>query len=358
MDAEYTVTVRSDNTLSVEFICQDRKKQYQTSLGYPGKHGLQGYCDASFLCFEGGKVLFQPQEFYMDRSVRLNAVTVRVIKDRTVTVFSMGPCDWFSLYDLRKRCFAFAWGEWETERLSDGFWAYFPPALSGRKLEICRKIQDLIQYYEARFGALRQEQYEIYLLPAVHGQKVFAGAGQTSQGATLDPDCPRDWELLSHRLFHAFFDSNIQQLDMLLPPYLWIYEGLAVYHEIESVQELGIHGNWEKLRKRYQYGRRKYGSKLELDPWKERDYLQCGYQIEFLHYTQAPLILRRNHPGEILKQLRLNTPLKEMGEQLAICLENDWSGIEDLSGQEEDLHYFDYILKTWGIGEDAEGASE
>lgn len=344
---KYEVRVNADFSMDIKFFLDGLAYEGSASLGYPGKHGIQGICREDLLCFEGAKVLFQPDFFYLDEDIHIDFIDIDIIKNGEHFKYSLKNADWFTLHDLRKRCFAI--GEFDIYCPDDGLNVLFEKKYPAAREKMCDKIKYLYGYYKNLFGNIYSKGngniYAVYVFDRYNGKNIFAGAGMSSQGSTFFPDEQRDIELLSHRMFHAFFDSAFKNKYLLIPPYLWLYEGLAVYCETESVRELTGKNGWEALERRYRYALNKYGDKLKLDPMLERKYISCGYKMEFLHYTQAPLIIKENGGMEIIELLKKGfSP-----EDIARNLKTDIIFEEFDEALDEDLRYFDYILKTWGI---------
>ena len=355
---DYFVDVIDINlqTLSVKSVCCGFDRAYWRTLGMLGKHGLQGFCNEELLCFEGSLVLDIPENFLRDKYVKIDRLNVQISHSGKVTEFSFENLDWFGLYDIGKRCFAV--GEFTEIILSDKVTVYFQKGCrtdASKESEVLARINSLYRYYKNIFGDINQDRYDIYLLNCIENKetefplgncKIFAGAGQTSQGASFNPNQQRDWELLSHRMFHAFIDSSFKNQSLLIPPYLWLYEGLAVYHELESTN-----GDWEELEARYYYAKEKYKPKLDIDPMQEESLSPCGYETEFLHYTQAPLIIKRNQHLNILQMLQNGANPSEIIAKMDISLRNkqNLSLLIEESDSHQKLKHFDYILKTWGI---------
>ena len=331
---------------------------YTRTLGNLGKHGIQGYFGENFLCFEGGKVIFQPEDCYMKREI-LENVEVEILFNDKIYKYEFNNLDWFGMYDLRKKCFSI--GDFEIfDNLlpSNKIKVLFEVrnTFNYPKNEICANIRKLYEYYYEIFGEIGVDVYEIFIFGNVEDRKLFGGAGQSSQGSTLNPFIKRDWELLSHRMFHAFMDSCLKNIDLLLPPYLWIYEGLAVYHEIQSVKVLNIISDvekcsWQLLKRRYVYATLTYGNDLKLIPQNECYYFKEIYKLEFLHYTQAPLIIKKNDTFNIIKMLLEGRALEEIAALVDIDLGylNTCKGYQDINSFDDDIEYFEQVLRSWGF---------
>ena len=125
---------------------------------------------------------------------------------------------------------------------------------------------------------------------------------EASVGASFNPENTRDWELLSHRMFHAFLDSSLHGQTLHMAPLLWFSEGLATYYENIALQQMPesmrISYGWKddlqfaKLYDQYLYMRCKEPVLYQIAPMEEEG-LKSQAQVEFLHYIQAPLMIKR-----------------------------------------------------------------
>jgi len=129
---------------------------------------------------------------------------------------------------------------------------------------------------------------------------LMGGLSTQTMGATFDPENSRDWQLLSHRLFHAFFDYKLTSQKFHTAPQLWLYEGLATYYENNSMKHidsaiqkrLSLKDDFLSLFKRYLYFSIKDKGILSIVPMNEENFAESGGMTEFLHYTQAPLVVK------------------------------------------------------------------
>ena len=361
MEFDYLINADEGPELNVKMSVRQAEgsflKNYKRTLGHPGKHGIQGFCGDDLLCFEGQKVLEFPECCCFDRKVKIGKINIEILHSEKTYNYTFNNLDWFGLYDIRKKCFAI--GNFDKFTLNDKIMLYMRDGgkqscgQDGNKF-VCEKILKLYNYYKNIFGDIRQNSYDIYFLNKADEKNIFAGAGLSSVGSTFDPESERDMELLSHRMFHAFFDSNLKNADLLAPPYLWLYEGLAVYNEIESLDNR--EENWRNLRKRYDYAKEKYKGKLELIPEREVSYINFGYKMEFLHYTQAPLIVKQNEKLGIIGMLQEGVDMQDIIGKMDTEIRKIGPGSGQVSEAaaepDEKLKYFDHILESWGIKND------
>ena len=127
------------------------------------------------------------------------------------------------------------------------------------------------------------------------------GAGIHSVCATFDETSRRDWELLSHRMFHAYFDSRIPTQTFHAAPNLWFMK-VCDYYENASMsalpekqrEQLGIRPEWQfqSLFNRYLTIRIKDPALFSFAPMDEALISESEGRKEFLHYIQAPLVVK------------------------------------------------------------------
>lgn len=285
-------------------------------MGYPGKHGKQGIIDDRFIMFEGSKVLIFPADLLLGDddyiyekydSVLINydlpfsEMVVPYLSDgRTLST----ELNWMKYYDLRSSCYYFGNShkrEYQNNSCSLNIHTQKPDQLEESVYE---GIFQVFNYYcDIFFKALKADEqcFVFNLILTGHEKNIMGGSGFSTAGYSFDPALLRNWELLSHRMFHAFFDKIISSKSMRIPPQLWLYEGLASYYESKSLEFLS-NDIKEKIRYtrneyfwrlalRYLYFRIKYSKKFALIPMEEKNYIKDKALIEFLHYTQAPLLV-------------------------------------------------------------------
>lgn len=283
---------------------QTESLTYQVTLGQSGKHGAQGTAGESFCVFDGLHALLLPAEAYVEGipsdevlMSRLSVVLEVPEGWSAVNPFEqMEHVTWPDLYDLTNDCFAM--GRFVTAELTSEEGGVlrvhtaekgWQPEEEGQEALLC-----LLDYYSGLFGM--EKEYDIILLSP--DTAVIGGAGRHSVGASFDPEESRDWELLSHRMFHAFLDSRVRGQSIHQAPLLWLAEGLATYYENMALQSLPEtvknQFGWEKDRQladlydQYLYMRYKEPLLYQIEPEEEAD-LMSQAQVEFLHYIQAPL---------------------------------------------------------------------
>jgi len=366
--------VNSDGVLSIFSKGESYIEiSYDVKIGIIGKHGYRGMICDDLVVFDGGQVLLFPIAFYMegdDPSRDINSISMvcnvpeaweKVYPYETITSPS-----WHELYALYNSCFAF--GDMDKKEYKKGqnclrILTDWDIDLSD---EMEQGLNSLYEYYAALFG-YEINDYTIVLLR--HNpqdmQYIIGGAGAKSVGSTFDPANPRDWQLMSHRMFHAFFESKVPSKIFLKPPQLWFYEGLVTYYENCSMDSLpeGLKDSlalqseelFSTLFKKYIYTRIKYHPLLSLSPMDEERIMDSPAKMEFLHYTQAPLIIKAiedltyktQGPHRILNYILENKSNDEslyIKNILADVLEDKAEGLYEqyISGDE--------LLPLWYLG--------
>ena len=283
---------------------------YQVPLGASGKHGQRGMVQEEYCVFDGGQALLLPMEFYQDgfpqdeavvRSLRV-ALKAREGWTAILPFEELQDVTWADAYNLNNDAFAMG-----------NFAQYFPAEQTGGAAvygiageegqfpqEVASGIATLRAYYAERFGT-EEQPYQIILLPTEEGD-VIGGAGVHSVCATFDAADRRDWELLSHRMFHAYFDHAVPTQTFHAAPNLWFYEGLATYYENASMgalpeaqrEVLDIRPEWQfnSLFNRYLTIKIKDPALFSFAPMDEADLSESAGRTEFLHYIQAPLVVK------------------------------------------------------------------
>ena len=253
--------------------CKTAQYTYTVPLAALGKHGHQGLVTQEYLVFDGAQAFLQPAT---------DVSRIRLVFDLPGPA-AIGPSgeinkpDWIDIYALRQNAYAFG----NFSRV-DQYGALAVYALSGAAEPGIRALYD----YYAQLFACRPGLVVILLPP---GDDVIGGAGRDCIAASFDRDAPRDWQLLSHRMFHAFFDAAISEPSYRAPPNLWLLEGLASYYETISLDE--PERQLAVLYAQYLYMREKYPEAFRLAPMQEAEFLDLPAQTEFLHYTAAPLLV-------------------------------------------------------------------
>ncbi|MGL5346308.1 MAG: hypothetical protein ACRDA3_03070 [Peptostreptococcaceae bacterium] len=314
------------------------KLKYTVQIAGLGKHGQNGEINNDLIVFTGSQILLLPTNVLNGNDIELekslseinisypndlnnkcSAVPYKQVINKNI-VSNINTIKWHNVYDLMKSCYAFC--EFENISIDENKNILIEKNQGKINNETIEAISSLCNYYETLFD-YKINNLQIILLSKnkENNEYILGGAGRNIIGATFDVNNTRDWQLLSHRLFHAYMDSAVTIRQMHIAPQLWITEGLATYYEnlaLESLNKklkdkLGINFNKEisKIYRRYIYIRIKDNNRLAISPIEEGQIYSHG-KMEFLHYTQAPLIIKmiedlnceQNDKNSIIKYLK------------------------------------------------------
>ncbi|WP_300349144.1 hypothetical protein [Clostridium sp.] len=296
---------------------------------------------------------------------------------------------WSDLYELMKSPYTFGFFNLRKSKGDFGLKLYRENRIINNTCnenEIFENISKLYDYYKGLFKCEEEKALTIIFLgkSKKDNKNILGGSGKNIICASFNKDNKRDWQLLSHRMFHAFMDSKLSSRTYHLPPNLWLTEGLATYYELlalESLSEdlkekLKIDFNREisKLYTRYIYMTLKEPNRFKIIPMEEISIKSHG-KLEFLHYTKAPLIiyflesLTKDSLGKdsILNYLVLNKDKEFSMQNMFIWLLKEkcnefarnylfgnsilplWNLKEYVCEEEvlKDLNEYEYILWTW-----------
>lgn len=298
---------------------------YKVKIGDPGKHGHRGQLYEDLMTFDGDSVLILPLQAYnmIDKDIKKDIANIAVEYDIPGDWASVIPFDkpvkngagnhmtllynptWSKIYELRKSCYAF--GKFEKKEYKKGNGVFSIYVDHARKqifdAQVEKSINNLYDYFAGLFG-YNLPDFKLVLLrkDAEDGMYLMGGSGGKTLGTTFDGDNSRDWELMGHRFFHAFFEDKVSAPIYHRPPQLWFFEGLATYYENMSMESLpteiknkldiNVSENFALLFKRYVYMRLKDQSLLSIAPMNEESIQDSGGLTEFLHYTQAPIVIK------------------------------------------------------------------
>lgn len=283
---------------------------YRVPLGRTGKHGQRGAVEDTYCVFDGGQALILPMEFYQDGFPQEETVvhSLRVSLQPREGWTAILPFEelrgvtWADAYNLNND--AFAMGDFTLLAPAEQTGGANVYGIAGEESRLAEEtaagIAALRGYYTERFGHAERP-YNIVLLPGGEADAI-GGAGVHSVCATFDADSRRDWELLSHRMFHAYFDSAVRTQTFHAAPNLWFYEGLATYYENVSLaalpqglqEQLEIRPAWQfnSLFNRYLTIKIKDPALFSFAPMDEAQISESEGRKEFLHYIQAPLVVK------------------------------------------------------------------
>ena len=299
---------------------------YDVIVSLPAKHGGRGAVTDTYVVFDGDQAFLLPAEFNIlsDEGVKNSVRRINFIFDFPKNWTRIIPFDrvdnpsWMDIYAITKN--AFVIGEFNTIISEENGLKVYAPAMQTAiaaqgvtATQAAAQTQTQIQtmltpvdtsgflslyaYYSELFESAPDE-FSIVLLPS--DSRIIGGSGTGVVAASFDPDSSKDWQLLSHRMFHAFYDTAAPYINVHAAPNLWLNEGLATYYEKLSMNALN---DPLKLRlnadfrtqmaltfSQYLYMRLKEPFQYNFAPMDE-DRITSASMTEFLHYTVAPLIV-------------------------------------------------------------------
>lgn len=280
---------------------------YKITLGSVEKHGMRGRITDTYCVFDGAQVFAFPatleQADLHDDTVVIGNIGIHFDLPRGwISLFpyvQLSNVTWMDAYNMGNNCFAA--GRFQSLPVNtDNLNVFTLKENSNWAQQDIAGIEALYQYYTQLFSN-NNTSYTAIFLPAGDSLDIIGGAGQDTVCATFDPEKKRDWELLSHRMFHAGFDQAFPIRQFHFAPYLWLYEGMATYYENIAVTQLPNEimqrfnitekGQFSILFNRYLYFKHKDPLLFSLAPMNEEKILDSYAQTEFLHYIQAPLIV-------------------------------------------------------------------
>jgi len=374
---------------------------YEVKIGMIGKHGYRGKIYDDLVVFDGGQALLFPIGFYTDSAdpeEQINSISIACnVPEEWEEVLPfkriISPT-WHQLYALYNSCHAFGdIHKIEYHKGKASFYVFMDSGAVGMTDETEQGLNALFDYYTSLFG-YQAEDFSIVLLrrDPQDMQYIIGGAGARSVGSTFDANSARDWQLMSHRMFHAFFESKFGPKLLFKPPQLWFYEGLATYYENSSMESLPKSLKdrlslkpqelFSGLFKKYIYMKIKYHPLLSLAPMDEETIIESPAKTEFLHYTQAPLVIKAiedlsydetKRPDRILNYILDNNSNDEMlsvrnivsnvlrdkhnedfynqylisHRILPLWYLGDKEDNEDISRVIDELNYMEYVMWSW-----------
>ena len=208
---------------------------YDVSVSVSAKHGNRGAITDDYIVFDGDQVFLLPAEFYVfdqqgvENSVKSIDMSFQFPEDwkKIIPFERIEHPQWMDIYKIAKNAFVF--GQFDEKQNPDTGLSIY--TLPGQMVDDTEGFDSLFAYYNDLFGS-KPSSYNIVLLPPDDsGEKIMGGAGTGTVAASFDPDLLRDWQLLSHRMFHAFYDNAAPYVNVHAAPNLWLNEGLATYYE-------------------------------------------------------------------------------------------------------------------------------
>ena len=348
---------------------------YTAEVAVLGKHGNRGNIASNYAMFDGEQALLLPTDNYIylpgtDQNTLLGEISFEF--DLPYGWEQITPRDtiknphWADIYAITQDAFVF--GEFnELPNMAPGLKAFALTGTDAYSQDVLDGFNNLYAFYAELFGS-SPNLYTIALLPEPDADtpQVIGGAGSGSVAASFDSGLTRDWELLSHRMFHAFFDSAAPYSTFHMPSNLWFYEGFATYYENMSMDtlpdslktrlDINVNRQFATLFNQYLYMRIKDPMVFGFPPMREED-LALEAQVEFLHYTAAPLLVKHLEALAQEKGMPADSALR-------FCVENGLSLDErfvsfetaiDLLGEEDAGKYVEsYLLSLevpplWGL---------
>ncbi|QLY81413.1 hypothetical protein [Clostridium intestinale] len=293
---------------------------YDVEIARLGKHGYNSQVYREMLSYEGEAVLAMPLAAIDGNNEKADIVDNIKIQNMVPDVWdsiipfpsedSMAVTEvknpsWIDLHEIRKSSYTF--GDFkEDKHLTDegGYTVYVDPKAEKFYTEEAKEgLESLFDYYSKIFKH-KLNNYSVVIL-RTEGEKngyIIGGSSSINMASTFNPENSRDWQLMGHRLFHAFFESTVSLEKFNKAPILNFYEGLATYYENMSMMSLSqslrdrlnIYPDNEfgNLFERYTYMKLKSPEYLNFALSDEASISASPGRLEFLHYTQAPLVVK------------------------------------------------------------------
>lgn len=281
--------------------------EYIAHLGFFAKHGQYGQVSDDCIAFAGEQILLLPFEclnltstkgdfdFNLDINFDFkNNFKTTCIPRNSNNTTSILASTWGEMFEIMKSSYVFS--NLNSYKINDYLNLYSSSDVDSKALENISKIYD---YYKSLFKIDINLNINSIFLNAEN--KLFAGSSKTNICASFDFNNKRDLQLLSHRMFHAFMDTRLDNLAFHVPPNLWVTEGLATYYEHKALEVLdndfknklsiSFEEELKKLYRIYLYSLNKNEKLYNFPPIAEGN-LQSHALIEYLHYTKSPLLIK------------------------------------------------------------------
>ena len=291
---------------------------YDVPVGLPVKHGGRGTISDDCVIFDGDQAFLLPAPFYIydDEGIRQSVGTMRFTFDfpedwvEIVPFTEIDNPGWSDIYALHKNAFVF--GKFDSILQTETGLNVYAPENSG--ITDTSGFSEFFDYYSGLFESAPSE-YNIVLLPSenqddniigsdgsgISSDRIIGGAGTAVTAASFNFDSLRDWQLLSHRLFHAFYDTAAPYVNAHITPNVWFNEGLSTYYEnmamgalpesLRSRLGVDVDRQFALIFDQYLYMRIRDPYVYTFAPMDEAE-LESDALTEFLHYTVAPLIVK------------------------------------------------------------------
>ncbi|MGL5245285.1 MAG: hypothetical protein ACRC7R_08950, partial [Sarcina sp.] len=240
--------VYSNNSNNVSF-------SYVVKIGNLSKHGHGGEISNKLITFAGEQVLVFPVEVLtMDDKVNIdfisnitinfgfNSYKYNIIPFKNNNKLSIDFPKWINIYDTMKSSYTF--GDFNVNKFMDNenVLEIHNENIFENK-EVCINIiEDLKRLYNYYCKVFNTSEMKLSLIllnkNSYNGNYILGGCGVSTIAATFNYKNLRDWQLLCHRMFHAFMDYKLKLREVHIPPNLWLTEGLATYYEIMALDAL------------------------------------------------------------------------------------------------------------------------
>ena len=336
---------------------------YEVPVGLPTKHGNRGVISEDYIIFDGDQAFLFPAPFYIydDESIKRSVGRIKFTFDfpedwtMIVPFTQIDKPGWSDLYNMQKNAYVF--GKFDAVLETEtGLRVFVPAGAAGIETA---GFSELFAYYADLFESAPQE-YSAVLLPSgeqgkritggsyagLAADRVIGGAGTAVTAASFDSNALSDWKLLSHRMFHAFYDTAAPNVNTHIPPNVWFNEGLSTYYENMAMEALpgslksrlgiNVERDFALIFNQYLYMRIKDPYAYTFAAMDEAG-IESDALTEYLHYTAAPLIVKLL----IDQSVKLG---KDPDAVLRYCLtENEspitpfWAALEVLGDKSQDF---------------------
>ncbi|WP_297519929.1 hypothetical protein [uncultured Clostridium sp.] len=280
--------------------------EYAVQVGFLAKHGAYGLVTKDMVAFAGEQALLLPFEtlnlasnknklgFDLKISYDFDTYENAIVPYKNGTESSLFASIWGNMFEVMKSSYVFT--KVDTHNINNNF-----------KLHTNFKVDDVtknnLNKIYAYYADLFKTEIELNLtsLQTEFAQKLFAGSSKSNICATFDFTNKRDYQLISHRMFHAFMDTRLNHSVFHMPPNLWVTEGLASLYEHKALEvldtdfknayDISFDEELKKLYRTYLYSISKNEKLYSFPPLLEGN-LQSNALIEYLHYTKSPLLIK------------------------------------------------------------------
>lgn len=277
------------------------KLSYLASVSYFSKHGIYGFLSEKLITFGGEQFLILPleilngttQDCIININYNFDSFSNISIPFKNENSTNLTLCNWGNIYELLKSSYSFS--NIKSYLIKDNFTLSSNYEIS---TDILNNLNALYDYYFSLFKT--NIKLHISSIDVKSQYKLFSGSGRKTICADFDFKNKRDWQLLSHRMFHAFMDSKLDNSIFHMPPNLWVTEGLATYYEHKALEvldsnfkkelKISFEEEFKNLHRIYRYSIENNPELYGFSPMAEGE-LKVQALIEYLHYYKAPLLI-------------------------------------------------------------------